>query len=81
MLQYTYYHPITLRHTYVQVLEAVCVMKGMKPEYKTEVTGVTIEDYWPASLKLLSDAKFLENLKYYDKENIDPDIMSTIRER
>ncbi|XP_065211052.1 dynein axonemal heavy chain 3-like [Planococcus citri] len=63
------------------VLEAVCVMKAMKPELKTEVTGVTMEDYWPSSLKLLSDAKFLENLKYYDKENIDSDIMSTIRER
>lgn len=65
----------------IQVLEAVCVMKAMKPDLKTEVTGVSMEDYWPSSLKLLSDAKFLENLKYYDKENIDSEIMSTIRER
>lgn len=56
-------------------------MKGMKPECRTDIIGNTTEDYWPTCLKLLSDAKFLENLKSYDKENIRPEIMSIIRER
>ncbi len=56
-------------------------MKGMKPEYRTEVSGLALEDYWPTCLKLLSDAKFLDNLKSYDKENIDPNIMTVIRDR
>lgn len=57
-------------------------MKGMKPEYKINTLDDTvIEDYWSVSLKLLGDSKFLENLKNYDRDNIDPAIMKTIRER
>lgn len=56
-------------------------MKGMKAESRTDVAGNTIEDFWPTCLKLLGDAKFLDNLKSYDKENINPQIMSVIRDR
>ena len=40
-----------------------------------------IEDYWGPSQKLLGDMRFLESLKNYDKDNIQPDIMKKIRER
>lgn len=43
--------------------------------------GKIIEDYWSASLKMLSDLKFLENLKTFDKDNIPVLTMKRIREK
>jgi len=66
------------------VLEAVCVMKGIKFERKPDPKGSSgriIEDYWGPSQKLISDTKFLESLKTNDKDNIDPAIMKHIREK
>lgn len=36
-------------------------------------------DYWGPSKRLLSDLNFLQKLKDYDKDNIDPLVMATIR--
>lgn len=65
------------------VLEAVCVMKGIKSERKPDPSGSgrMVEDYWGPSQKLISDTKFLESLKTYNKDNIDPAIMKVIREK
>lgn len=64
-------------------MEAVCVMKGIKSERKPDPSGSgkMIEDYWGPSLKLLGDMKFLDSLKSYDKDNINPAIMKRIRQR
>nr|XP_031846529.1 dynein heavy chain 3, axonemal-like isoform X2 [Nomia melanderi] len=64
------------------VMEAVCVLKGVKPEKLTDpATGQTTEDYWPASIKVLGDMKFLESLKNFDKDNIPAAYMKKIREK
>ncbi|KAF5289736.1 hypothetical protein FQA39_LY03653 [Lamprigera yunnana] len=64
------------------VMEAVCVMKGIKPDRKPDLaTGRMMEDYWGPSVKMLGDMKFLENLKVYDKDNIPNAIMKRIREK
>lgn len=63
------------------VLEAVCVMKGIKPERKPDASGKMSDDYWGPSLKMLSDMKFLESLITYDKNNIAPPIIKRIREK
>ncbi|XP_065826535.1 dynein axonemal heavy chain 3-like isoform X2 [Oscarella lobularis] len=65
------------------VMEAVCIMKGMKPERKPDPSGSgkMIEDYWGTSQKLLGDLKFLESLKTYDKDNIPAAIIKRIREK
>ncbi|XP_065540385.1 dynein axonemal heavy chain 3 [Lathamus discolor] len=65
------------------VMESICVMKGAKPERKPDPngSGKMVEDYWGPSRKLLSDLKFLESLKTYDKDNIPPAIMKKIREK
>ncbi|KAH9628460.1 hypothetical protein HF086_005913 [Spodoptera exigua] len=63
------------------VMEAVCVMKGIKGDRKFDPNGKPFEDYWGPSLKMLGDMKFLESLKNYDKDNIPPAIMKKIRER
>ncbi|XP_075164298.1 dynein heavy chain 3, axonemal [Haematobia irritans] len=63
------------------VLEAVCVLKGLKPDRRPDATGRIIEDYWAASLRMVSDMKFLESLKSFDKDNIPPPIIKRIREK
>lgn len=65
------------------VLEAVCVMLNQKSERKPDPSGSgrMIEDFWGPSQKLISDTKFLDKLKSYNKDEIDPGIMKTIREK
>ncbi|KAG5305945.1 DYH3 protein, partial [Pseudoatta argentina] len=64
------------------VTEAVCVLKGIKPDrVQDPTTGQMVDDYWPASIKLLGEMKFLENLKNFDKDNIPPAYMKRIREK
>ncbi|XP_065680811.1 dynein axonemal heavy chain 3 isoform X1 [Hydra vulgaris] len=62
------------------VMEAVCIMKGIKPDRKNDASGAgKIDDYWGPSQKILSDLKFLDQLKSFDKDNIPPAIMKVIR--
>ncbi|KAJ3254160.1 Dynein heavy chain 7, axonemal [Boothiomyces macroporosus] len=65
------------------VMEAVCVMKDIKPVKIADPagSGKKIEDYWGPSKTLMSDMKFLESLKVYDKDNISPAIMKIIRSK
>ncbi len=58
-------------------------MKAAKPERKPDPSGSgkMVEDYWGPSQKLLSDFKFLDTLKTYDKDNIPPAITKKIREK
>jgi hypothetical protein len=66
------------------VLEAVCIIKGVQPERKSDPKGLgkLIEDYWSASLRMLSsDIKFLESLKSFDRNHIPRDSIALVRER
>ncbi|XP_015440426.1 PREDICTED: LOW QUALITY PROTEIN: dynein heavy chain 7, axonemal [Dufourea novaeangliae] len=60
------------------VMEAVCILKDVKPDRVQTPEGM-VEDYWKASLRMLSDMKFLESLLTYDKDNIPEKIMTKIR--
>ncbi len=65
------------------VMEAVCVLKGFKPDRIPDPSGSgkKIEDYWGPSKRMLGDMKFLESLQTYDKDNITPAIMKQIRNK
>uniref|UniRef100_A0A7S0KGM2 Dynein heavy chain n=1 Tax=Micromonas pusilla TaxID=38833 RepID=A0A7S0KGM2_MICPS len=65
------------------VLESVCVALAVKPAKVPDPagTGKMIEDYWPPSKKLLMDPTFIDQLRGYDKDNIDPVIMEKLRTR
>ncbi|XP_067287631.1 dynein axonemal heavy chain 1 isoform X1 [Pseudorasbora parva] len=58
------------------VIEAVCILKGIKPKKVAgEKLGEKVDDYWDAGKALLQDpGKFLESLFKYDKDNI-PDMV------
>ena len=34
------------------VMEAVCIMKNLKPEKKIDGTGKAVEDFWPTSKRV-----------------------------
>ncbi|XP_076039498.1 dynein axonemal heavy chain 7-like [Oratosquilla oratoria] len=65
------------------VMEAVCVLLGEKPDRVPDPqgTGKMIEDFWAVSKRLLGDIKFKENLLNFDKENISPKAIQTIRSK
>jgi dynein heavy chain len=50
------------------VIEAVCIMKGIKPKKIDGDKGKKVDDYWEPGKTLLSEpAKFLESLMNFDK--------------
>ena len=61
------------------VMEAVCIMKGVKPARVKNKDGKMGDDYWESAKKMLMDSKFLDSLKAYDKDNIKPKIIKKIR--
>lgn len=62
------------------VMETVCIMRGIKPgKIKDPNTGKSVEDYWENAKKLLMEADFLEKLRSFDKDNIDPKIIIAIQ--
>jgi dynein heavy chain, axonemal len=65
------------------VLEAVCVLLDIKPARVNDPSGSgkKVDDFWEPSKKLLSDSQFLATLRSYDKDNINPKIVETIRSK
>lgn len=64
------------------VMEAVCILKDVKPDKVPNPSGLgTIEDYWGASKRVLSDIKFLDSLINFDKDNIPPHVMQKLAQR
>eukprot|EP00842_Homolaphlyctis_polyrhiza_P000439 jgi/Hompol1/1396/HPOL_002693-RA len=63
------------------VMEAICIMKGIKPSRIKDPggSGKMVDDYWGPAQKLLGDSHFLQGLRTYDKDNIDPKIIEKIR--
>ncbi|XP_076179047.1 dynein axonemal heavy chain 7 isoform X1 [Ptiloglossa arizonensis] len=61
------------------IIEAICVLKQIKPERVLQPDGTYLEDYWRSALRMLSDVKFLDSLLNYDKDNIPDHVIERIR--
>ncbi|KAJ3049383.1 Dynein heavy chain 7, axonemal [Rhizophlyctis rosea] len=63
------------------VMEAICIMLKVKPARIKDPggSGKMVEDFWGPAQKLLGDSHFLQGLKEYDKDNIDPTVIAKIR--
>ncbi|KXS15928.1 hypothetical protein M427DRAFT_111568 [Gonapodya prolifera JEL478] len=63
------------------VMEAVCILKDVKPAKIADPggSGKKIDDYWGPAKVLLTDMKFLDSLRAFDKDNIPVPIMKIIR--
>jgi dynein heavy chain len=61
-------------------MEAVCILKGVKPtQVETSVPGSKVYSYWESSKKILGDIKFLQSLIEFDKDNIPPTTIEKIK--
>ncbi|OQS06495.1 dynein heavy chain [Thraustotheca clavata] len=62
------------------VCEGVCVMLGIKPARIPDPADPSkrIMDFWGPSQKMLSDPTFIQQLKKFDKDNLDPKIMKVV---
>uniref|UniRef100_A0A8C2TM90 Dynein axonemal heavy chain 1 n=1 Tax=Coturnix japonica TaxID=93934 RepID=A0A8C2TM90_COTJA len=63
------------------VIEAVCIMKEIKPKKVAgEKLGTKVDDYWEPGRGLLQDpGKFLDSLFKYDKDNIPDAVIKAIQ--
>ncbi|NWU63519.1 DYH1 protein, partial [Pterocles burchelli] len=63
------------------VIEAVCIMKEIKPKkVPGEKLGTKVDDYWEPGRGLLQDPrKFLDSLFKYDKDNIPDAVIKAIQ--
>jgi dynein heavy chain len=63
------------------VCRAVCIMLGIKSQRIPDPDDPTkrIQDYWGPSQKMLADAGFINSLKEYDKDNMNPKIVKEIK--
>ena len=62
------------------VMEAVCILKGVKPEKVKDPNGGLrkVEDYWIPAQKLLGDGNFLTSLREFDKDNMPNSVVRKI---
>ena len=65
------------------VMEAVCVALDVKPAKVPDPagTGKKIDDYWAPSKLLLGEKDFVDRLRNYDKDNIEPRIIEKLRDK
>ena len=66
------------------VLEVVCVMMQVKPDKVKDPDGGVkkVDDYFGPAKKMMGDVKsFIDSLKGYDKDNIDPKIIKVVRDK
>ena len=63
------------------VMEAVCIMKDVKPKrIAGDKPGVKIDDYWDVGKALLVDpTKFLDGLFKYNRDNIPEQVITKIQ--
>ncbi|KAJ3073482.1 Dynein heavy chain 1, axonemal [Podochytrium sp. JEL0797] len=63
------------------VIEAICIMKAIKPKkIDGDKPGKKIDDYWESGKGLLAEPqKFLDSLMNFDKENISEAVIAKIK--
>ncbi|KAL6609170.1 dynein heavy chain and region D6 of dynein motor-domain-containing protein [Neocallimastix sp. 'constans'] len=63
------------------VIEAVCIMKEVKPKkVDGDKIGKKVDDYWEPGKQLLSDpTRFIDSLMNYDKDNIPDAVINKIK--
>jgi len=68
-------HP-ALRETF----EAICIIFGRQPrKVESGVPGVKEDDYWPETLQLLNDVKFIQKVKTFEVEKIAKEIILKLK--
>ena len=61
------------------VLEAVCILKGIKAARVKDSNGKMVPDYWGPAKTMMTDTGFLASLQTFDKDNIPPSVINKVR--
>lgn len=61
------------------VMEAVCIMKEVKPVKKDAGLGKKIDDYWDPAKKMMAQATFLQSLLDFDKDHIPETVIQNLQ--
>lgn len=62
------------------VMEAICILKDVKPD-KISAGAGSSDEYWGPAKKLLGDPKFVENLLAFEKEAIPVPILKKLQDK
>lgn len=58
---------------------SVCTVLPLLLQVKDPDSGKMVMDYWETAKKMMADSNFLESLKAFDKDNIDPEIIQKLQ--
>lgn len=62
------------------VMEGVCILKQQKPiRMKDKESGKMEDNWWEGAKVMMNDSGFLQSLRDFDKDNIDPKIIAKLR--
>ena len=62
-------------------MEAICLLKSVKPDKIPDAGGKTVEDYWGPSKRLMGEPKFVQELAEFEKDDINAKTMKMIKDK
>ena len=61
------------------IMEAICLLKMVKPDKIPDPNGKTVDDYWGPSKRIMGEQKFVTELAEFDKDEINIKTIKLIR--
>ena len=61
------------------IMEAICLLKMIKPDKIPDPNGKTVDDYWGPSKRMMGEQKFVTELAEFDKDEINIKTIKLIR--
>ena len=62
-------------------MEAICMLKNIKPDKIPDPNGKTIDDYWGPAKRIMGEPKFVTDLTEFDKDDINIKTIKLIRDK
>lgn len=63
------------------IMEAICMLKNIKPDKIPDPNGKTVDDYWGPAKRIMGEPKFVAELTEFEKDDINMKTMKLIRDR
>ena len=63
------------------IMEAICMLKNIKPDKIPDPNGKTIDDYWGPAKRIMGEPKFVTDLTEFDKDDINIKTIKLIRDK
>ena len=63
------------------IMEAICMLKNIKPDKIPDPNGKTIDDYWGPAKRIMGETKFVAELTEFEKDDINIKVIKLIRDK